>query len=113
MTRLLEEPKIKVSLLEIKQKRAVYTIETLEMLKKYYPQHQFFWIVGEKDVSDLPKWKDYEKLKKEQQFLIVPQIVDVSSSLVREWVRKGLSIENLVPEKVAEYIEKHGLYKNF
>ncbi|MDE2754251.1 MAG: nicotinic acid mononucleotide adenylyltransferase, partial [Gemmatimonadota bacterium] len=35
----------------------------------------------------------------------------VSSTLVRERVREGMSIRYLVPATVEEYIETHGLYR--
>jgi nicotinate-nucleotide adenylyltransferase len=37
--------------------------------------------------------------------------VDVSATEVRERVRAGRSIRDLVPEPVADYIERHGLYR--
>jgi nicotinate-nucleotide adenylyltransferase len=38
-------------------------------------------------------------------------MIDVSSSLVRERVRRGLSVEDLVGRPVASYIAEHGLYR--
>jgi nicotinate-nucleotide adenylyltransferase len=38
-------------------------------------------------------------------------MIDVSSSLVRERVRRGLSVEELVGRPVASYIAEHGLYR--
>jgi nicotinate-nucleotide adenylyltransferase len=43
-------------------------------------------------------------------FLNMPPL-DVSSSLVREHVRRGLPIEELVGGPVATYIAEHGLYR--
>jgi len=110
MAKFLENKDIKVSTLEIEQKRAVSTIETLKILIAKHPNYRFLWIIGGKSVSDLPKWQDYEELIKNYYFLIVPEIMDVSSSIVRERTKKGLSIKSLVPEKVREYIEEQGLY---
>lgn len=110
MTKLLENKKIKVSTLEIEQKRAMPTIETLKILEKKYPKHNFFWVIGEKTLEELPKWKDYRKLIKNYNFLIVPEVEDISSSMIRERVKKGLSIKGLVPEKVRRYIERNKLY---
>ncbi len=111
MTKLLGNKDIKVSALEIEQKRAMPTIETFKIFKKRYPQHQFFWVIGEKTLEELPKWKDYRKLIKNYNFLIVPEVEDISSSIIRERVKKGLSIKGLVPEKVEAYIKRNKLYR--
>jgi len=38
--------------------------------------------------------------------------MDISSTMVRDRVKAGEDISNLVPEKVKEYIEKHHLYRD-
>ncbi len=43
-------------------------------------------------------------------FLSMPEI-DVSSSEVREWIRKGKPVDGLVGNAVAAYIAQHGLYR--
>jgi len=73
MTKFLENEKIKVSELEIKEKKPVYTIETMELLKKKHPRHYFSLIIGEKSLKELSKWKDYKRLIKNYKFLVVPQ----------------------------------------
>lgn len=108
MAKLLADARIKVSTLEIDQKKALPTVETLRLLAAKYPQHQFFWIVAEKSQAELPKWQDYEKIKR--QIKVVANINHISSSLIRQRVRAGQSIADLVPPAVADYIAKHGLY---
>jgi nicotinate-nucleotide adenylyltransferase len=44
------------------------------------------------------------------RFLRMP-VIDISSSSVRERVRRGLAVEDLVGSAVATYIAAHGLYR--
>jgi nicotinate-nucleotide adenylyltransferase len=67
-------------------------------------------------------WHLEERVKEALQLKSIPENVivlhnknlilsNVSSTAVRERVKKGLPIEYLVTPKVAEYIKKHKLYK--
>lgn len=100
--------RLKVSTLEIDQKRPVYTIETLKLLSSQYPQHRFFWIIGQKSLPELAKWKEPERVK--ERLIVVPEVFGISSTIIRNRIKKGKSIQELVPAKVAEYIQKHELY---
>lgn len=88
MLKFLADKKIKISDLEIKAKRALYTIETLAILKKKYPQHRFSLVIGEKSLKELVKWKDHQKLKRDYPLLVAPEIPGVSSSIIRERLKK-------------------------
>ncbi|HEY5674011.1 MAG TPA: nicotinate-nucleotide adenylyltransferase [Malonomonas sp.] len=39
-----------------------YSVETLEQLRRQYPQHQFFFIMGLDSFQDISSWKDYPRL---------------------------------------------------
>jgi hypothetical protein len=45
---------------------------------------------------------------------LVPQLVrnDVSSTKVRLFIRKGMSVEYLIPGPVVKYIRQHALYQD-
>lgn len=120
MTRLAirGHEKFKVLDMEIKKQGVSYTIDTVSELIKKFPQNEFFFIIGADLVEELPKWKDYEKLIKMVKFLVFPRgegKVDVwtnlSSTIIRERVKKGLSINRMVRKGVERFIYKNKLYK--
>ena len=47
---------------------------------------------------------------KQPIFLIDIKPIDISSTKVRECVKRGLSIDSLVPKTVADFIKTKGLY---
>ncbi|MDD4183621.1 MAG: nicotinate-nucleotide adenylyltransferase [Candidatus Omnitrophica bacterium] len=114
--------------LEIKRGGVSYTIDTVRELKNKFKRAQFFLIVGSDLANDFPTWRYFENLKKavnivvakrrayplktKNRFIIV-QIVQmgISSSYIRGLIKKGFSVKYLVIDSVAEYIEKHKLYK--
>ena len=131
MAKFLESRRIKVSDVEIKRFGISYTIDTIIILRKKFPDYQFFWVLGS-DIVKLgtyKKWRDWKKLASLANFLAVDRsgfrinklpdgftfvkgkISDISSTKIRERLRRGLAIDNLVPPKVKEYIQKHKLYK--
>ncbi|MBI2626472.1 MAG: nicotinate (nicotinamide) nucleotide adenylyltransferase [Candidatus Nealsonbacteria bacterium] len=131
MSKLLEEPGIKASNMEIRRQGISYTIDTMRILKNKYHTHQLFWVVGSDIVKpgSYKKWKDWKKLFSSINFLVVNRVgfklnkapagfilvkgrvSGVSSTDIRERIRKGLTIDNLVPPKIKEYVGKNNLYR--
>ena len=52
----------------------------------------------------------YEQEGKQPIHLLEVTAMDISSTKIREYLKKGISINYLVSPKVAEFIEKKGLY---
>lgn len=53
----------------------------------------------------------YPVAKRESIYLAAGPLFDISSTAVRERIRKKLSVRYLVPEKVAGYIDRTKLYR--
>ncbi len=105
---LMKGNRIKVSDVEIKRKSVSYTIDTVLELKRNY-SHQFFWFLGNDHLKDLEKFKEAERLFKEIIFMAFPRTA-VSSSLIKEKIKKNQPISNLVSKEVEQYIQTHNLY---
>jgi nicotinate-nucleotide adenylyltransferase len=74
MAKYLERDKIKVSDFEIRKKTTSFTIDTLEYLSKRYPKDKFFWIIGEDQIKDFTKWKNWKKIVNKFGLIIIPRV---------------------------------------
>lgn len=125
-----EELKLKSSNVEFNMPKPSYTIDTLIYLKEKFPKYSFEIIMGADSFQNIKKWKNYETLVKENDLLIFPRknfpienkinaniitleapLIEISSTRVREMIKKNLSIKYLVPDNVKEEIERNGYYK--
>lgn len=123
------EEKISISNIEIKSKKLSYTIDTLrKLISLYGGHHEFYEIVGEDSAYSFSKWKEYEKILELSKVVVFRRegynggiedkniiylntpLYDISSTMIREKIKNGESIRDLVPEKVAKFIEENRLY---
>ncbi|MBQ7739708.1 MAG: nicotinate (nicotinamide) nucleotide adenylyltransferase [Eubacterium sp.] len=130
-------PIYEVSDLEFRREGKSYTYHTLCQLRRLYPLDEFYLIIGSDQYLTFETWyraddilkmvtvctmarngDDYEKLldykneNKNMKNTVISdfEVVEISSSNIRERVKKRESISGLVPEKVEKYIKEHGLY---
>lgn len=112
-----------------------YTINSLRLIKKQYPNNsQFFLLIGADMLFHFEKWYKYESILNECNVIAAArengQYVDMleyatelgkikvlnipvkqaSSSEVRERIGKGENANELLPPAVSEYIKKKQLY---
>ncbi|MFA5625863.1 MAG: nicotinate-nicotinamide nucleotide adenylyltransferase [Bradymonadales bacterium] len=101
------------------------TIACIHELKIRYPGAKIYIVIGSDLVVDLPNWKNADELHEHAEFFVfprpgypyesplqTPELVDVSSSMLRERIASG-QIElcrGLIPKRVLDYIVEHGLY---
>ena len=130
MTKLIALLKTRVSLLEIEHMLDGDTIHILPFLP---PEHEFTFIMGSDQLPTFAEWNDWERLLRELPVLVFPRYghpteplyqgmkvvsdsslitSNISSTKIRERVRRGLSIEHFVPVDVFTYIKDHKLYRD-
>ncbi|MED4225849.1 nicotinate-nucleotide adenylyltransferase [Neobacillus cucumis] len=113
--------------IELKRTGPSYTVDTMKILNENYPEYQFFFIIGADMIEYLPKWHDIDILVNLVQFVGVERpsynhqtdypvlyidvpSIDVSSSMIRDRVKRGKSVQYLLPDSVIDYIEEKQLY---
>lgn len=115
---------------ELERGAPSYTVDTLRELRDERPADELFLIVGTDSVAELPGWRESARIFSECTVVAVTRpgeaapetahadvvYVDgpglpVSATDVRRRVRDGKSIRFLVPDAVADYIAKRGLYR--
>jgi len=124
-----------VSRIELDRAGPTYTADTMQLLNDFYEGTcALFFIAGADAVLRLGTWEKLDNLAELADIiavsrpgfdldqlepragwpkvhpLIIPD-VGVSSSEIRERVRKGLPIDFLVPAEIVAYVKEHGLYR--
>ena len=114
----------------------VYTCETLAYFKELYPNDEIYFICGADNLSYIDKWKngedilnnykiiamkrkgeDIEELLKKfvdyQNNIIVADVEqqDISSTDIREKLKNGENVLDVLDKDVYEYIRKNKLYE--
>ena len=128
-------PGVWVSDIELRARGKSYTILTLERLRALFPECRFTLLMGADMLESFARWHRWQDILKladiaafarnegEESLLerkaaligrarvVRVEPLPLSSTLVREKVRRGEDISGLVPEPVAAYIYEKGLYR--
>ncbi len=130
-----------LSNIELKQEKQLSTLETLELLQKEYPDNLIYFVLGTDNLKEFSTWRNPEKLVSEFKILVLERDEDkmeeiinsdnfllkhkdsfiktkenirsnISSSFVRNKIRRGKSIRYLVPDEIYFYIKENNLFKD-
>lgn len=136
---IADNPDFEISLLETKRKGYTYTYETLEQLKREYPEDAYYFIMGADSLFSFDKWMHPERICRNCTILLanryqtqsqeldsrIEQLreqygamilkldcpnIDVSSEMIRKRIRENRTITYFVPKGVEQYIREQNLY---
>ena len=110
-----------------------YTVQTLKKIKAHHPKENFVLILGEDNLCFFNKWKDYNKILSDYELYIYPRKncnaipdnlnehpkikrssapqIEISSSQIREGIKKGKDVSKLIPELTWDYLKKKKFYR--
>ena len=128
-----------ISALELERKGPSYTVDTLRVLSRTWPEHELYFITGSDVLCEIFSWREVEEILKMTEFigaarpgfdasdfllkiqhehpetqgrihyLEVPALA-ISSTDIRARVKREQPIRYLLPEPVRLFIQQHGLY---
>ena len=116
----------RASSLELKRGGVSYTLDTVRAVHAVHPTARLFLLIGADMLN--ARWHGLEELQHRCTFLVAPRTegsrvperqgglalamprLDLSSSMIRERIRRGQSIRYLVPDAVARLIARRRLY---
>jgi len=133
-------PSFRLSAMEIERGGVTYTVDTIrELAGRLKPQDVLFFIMGWDNLQNLPLWRSPSELISLCRLVVIPRagcpkpdlsrlekqvgglsqrvvmldkpVIEISSSDIRERVKAGIDIRELVPEAVADYISENNLYR--
>ncbi|MBN2238580.1 MAG: nicotinate-nucleotide adenylyltransferase [Dehalococcoidales bacterium] len=130
----------RLSTIEIDRAGPSYTVDTLEILNERSGElNELFFIIGLDSLLTLPDWKKPERIVRlcrivtvcrpgyeiprlaeleeklpglqESLILLEEPLVDISSTDIRQRIRQGSSVSDMLPPKVEDYIRENTLYR--
>ncbi len=122
---------LRASDVEFNMPKPSYTIDTLTYLSEKHPSHTFRLIIGEDNLRNFHKWKNYSSILELYGLDVYPRpgvhsndeiknhpnvrmvqapLLDISATYIREAIRSGRSIKYIVHDKVEQYINDKKLY---
>lgn len=133
-------PYFKLCLYEANSGTHSYTYQTMQELTVLYPEHEFYFILGADSLFTIEKWKcfrqifpnctilaamrddrDVKDMEKQITYLkeryaarielLMAPLIEISSTGIRARAARGLSVYYMVPDAVADYIQRNRLYQ--
>jgi nicotinate-nucleotide adenylyltransferase len=134
-----DNPAFDISALELERKGSSYTVDTLRVLRRTWPEHELYFITGTDALREIFSWREAEEILMMTEFIAaarpgfdasdfllqvqhehpetqgrihyleVPALA-ISSTDIRARVKRGQPIRYLLPEPVRLFIQQYGLY---
>ena len=116
---------------EIKLERSQFTFDTIVEFKKHFPDHQTFLLLGADQFSRLDQWYKPQDLSKLVHYLVFARnaeempapllnnmvvtfmendLIDISSTDIRDKLRNQVFPDKLLPIEVANYLKQKNLF---
>ncbi len=125
--------KLKPSKIEFDLGIPSYTVNTLAYLAEKYPEDNFNLIMGEDNLNNFHKWKNYDYILENHHLYVYPRltsllkdvtlknhthvhlidapVIEIAATQIRKAIAKKEEVRPLLPCKVWQYIDEMNFYK--
>ena len=133
------QQKLEVSNIELITDKQLYTIQTLDFFKKMYKENEIYFIMGTDNLKEIKTWREPARLLEEYKIIVLERENDkleniikesellikyknslikvdeidkifLSSTMIRDKIKKGEDVKEFINEEVFEYIKENKLY---
>ncbi len=126
ITLSFEDEAFTVSDYELNREEISYSADTIEYFKSLYPEDEIYFIIGGDSYAYIDKWYQPERIFENSTVVVFPrndeeilpparklsvEQVEVSSSEIREKIKSGKNVSNLLKKEVFDYIIENNLYQ--
>ena len=120
------ESRFSMDACEAEREGPSYAVDTVRLMLRRFPKAEFFYFIGEDNVSSLHTWREIDEFKKLASFVVlargdleplegfpvISRNIDISSTDIRNRIARGLSVRYLLPDAVYAILARHQLYLN-
>ena len=126
------DSRFEISDYELQRGGVSYTIDSARYFRSLFPNDELYWVIGGDQLPQLHRWKAIEELATLVDFIFLERpgypvkakveipglklhrcdghLLAISSTELRDRVRRGLSLDYFVPHKAIVYIREKALY---
>lgn len=135
---LAGNPRFTVSTVDLEREGPSFTADSLEIVRRDYPESILYFLMGQDSLRDFPTWHEPNRIARQAHLgvalrpevaldveavvrrvpeargrieLVRAPLIGISSQGIRRRVREGLPIRYLVHPEVEHYIYQCGLYR--
>ena len=102
---------------EFRLPKPSYTWNTLQHLSKDYPDCTFSLLIGGDNWAHFQRWRNWQEIQAHHAIIVYPRdeypgtidvpLIDLSSTEIRQRLRNGESIDDLVPPSIIPLVKKY------
>lgn len=128
-------PRLRASAFELPLPEPSFTYRTLTLLSERYPDYEFVLIIGSDNWLKFDLWRDHDRIAGEYRIIVYQRpgfeitdveaaalpsnvtllrdapLAEISSTFIRDGIRKGMNLSFLLPDEVLDYIKRRKLYE--